>query len=92
MRVRRGTPVHSDIPREHDEGIRDRLEIPYGSLRSPRLRGEHTRSRCRRKRPASQEERRRTLTLRSGTDNNLAHINIGRLLNRERNSAGDRIR
>jgi len=32
------------------------------------------------------------LTLRSGTDNNLVHINIGRLLDRERNGAGDRIR
>src|SRR6266576_5473914 len=32
------------------------------------------------------------LTLRSGTDYNLAHINIGRLLDRERNSAGDRLR
>jgi hypothetical protein len=32
------------------------------------------------------------LPLRSGTDNYLVHINIGRLLDRERNSAGDRIR
>src|SRR5437868_6236244 len=32
------------------------------------------------------------LPLRSGTDNNLVHINIGWLLNRERNSAGNRIR
>ena len=32
------------------------------------------------------------LTLRSGADNNLIDINIGRLLDRERNSAGNRIR
>ena len=32
------------------------------------------------------------LTLRGGTYNDLAHINIGRLLDRERNSARDRIR
>src|SRR5438270_1653732 len=32
------------------------------------------------------------LTLRSGTDYNLAYINIGRLFDRERNSAGDRRR
>src|SRR6266404_3798856 len=32
------------------------------------------------------------LTLRSGTDNNLVHINIVRLLDRERNSARDRLR
>ena len=31
------------------------------------------------------------LPLRSGTDNYLVHINIGRLFDRERNSAGDRI-
>jgi hypothetical protein len=31
------------------------------------------------------------LTLCSGTDNNLIHINIGRLLDRERNSAYDRL-
>jgi hypothetical protein len=31
------------------------------------------------------------LTLRSGTDNNLAHVNIGRLLDRERNRARDRL-
>ena len=31
------------------------------------------------------------LTLRSGTDNDLIHINIGRLLDRERNGAGYRI-
>ncbi len=30
------------------------------------------------------------LTLGSGTDNDLAHINIGWLLNCERNSSGDR--
>jgi hypothetical protein len=28
----------------------------------------------------------------AGTDNNLAHINIGRLLDSERDGAGDRIR
>jgi len=32
------------------------------------------------------------LHLRSGTDNYLVHINIGRLLDREHNSAVDRIR
>ena len=32
------------------------------------------------------------LTLRSRTDNNFVHINIGRLLDRERNSARDRLR
>lgn len=32
------------------------------------------------------------LTLRGGTDNKLAHVNIGRLLDRERDSAGDRLR
>src|ERR1700738_2731056 len=31
------------------------------------------------------------LTLRSGSDNNLIHINICRLLDRERNGASDRI-
>jgi hypothetical protein len=38
--------------------------------------------------PASE----RLLGLRSGTNNYLAHINIVRLFDRERNSAGDRIR
>jgi hypothetical protein len=31
------------------------------------------------------------LTLRGGTENNLAHVNIGRLLNREHDSVGDRV-
>ena len=42
--------------------------------------------------PAAPRLREAELTLRSGTDNNLAHINIGRLLDRERNGAGDCIR
>jgi hypothetical protein len=36
--------------------------------------------------------RRAELSLRSGTDNDLVHVNIGRLLDRERNGAGDRFR
>jgi len=32
------------------------------------------------------------LTLRRGTDNNLAHVNIGGLLDREHDGAGDRVR
>jgi len=36
--------------------------------------------------------RRRDLPLRSGSDNDLVHVDIGRLLDRERNGAGDRIR
>jgi len=35
---------------------------------------------------------RRDSPLRRRSDNNLADVNIGRLLDRERNSAGDRIR
>ena len=42
--------------------------------------------------PAATRFREAELSLRSGTDDYLVHINIGRLLDRERNSAGDRIR
>ncbi len=31
-----------------------------------------------------------TLTLRGGTDHNLVHVNISRLIDRERDGAGDR--
>jgi hypothetical protein len=40
--------------------------------------------------PAASRVREAELTLRGGMDNNLVHIDIGRLLDRERTSAGNR--